>query len=108
MVHHSKCTRGAGAPNASYRTSSRSARTKTPDVQTQAPIKGEASHNPEEHIATRSSNRVFTGKASFYSYKTGRPRAGQILIAICQPPRTAACHSARKCALLILPPAGLL
>jgi rare lipoprotein A len=45
-------------------------------VQTQAPIKGEASHNPEEHIATRSSNRVFTGKASFYSYKTGKTASG--------------------------------
>jgi peptidoglycan lytic transglycosylase len=49
---------------------------KTPDVQTHAPIKGEPSHSPEEHLATQSSHRVFTGKASFYSYKMGKTASG--------------------------------
>ena len=49
---------------------------KSPDAQTQAPIEGKPSHSPEERLATRSSNRVFTGKASFYSYKTGKTASG--------------------------------
>jgi rare lipoprotein A len=49
---------------------------KSLDAQTQAPIEGKPSHSPEEHLATRSSNRVFTGKVSFYSYKTGKTASG--------------------------------
>ena len=49
---------------------------KSLDAQTQAPTEGKPSHSPEERLATRSSNRVFTGKASFYSYKTGKTASG--------------------------------
>jgi rare lipoprotein A len=48
----------------------------TPDMQTQAPAKGESSLSSNEHLATGSSHRVFIGKASFYSYKTGKTASG--------------------------------
>jgi rare lipoprotein A len=47
-----------------------------PDVQAGPPIGGESPHSSEDHSAKRSSNRVFSGKASFYSYQTGKTASG--------------------------------
>ena len=37
---------------------------------------GEPSRRPEDRSAPRSSNRVFSGKASYYSYPTGKTASG--------------------------------
>ncbi|MBR1157240.1 septal ring lytic transglycosylase RlpA family protein [Bradyrhizobium sp. JYMT SZCCT0428] len=42
----------------------------------QPPTGGETAGRPEELSAPRSSNRVFSGKASYYSYPTGKPASG--------------------------------
>jgi rare lipoprotein A len=49
---------------------------KKPDTQAGPPIGGESAHSSEDHSAKRSSNRVFSGKASFYSYQTGKTASG--------------------------------
>ena len=49
---------------------------KKPDLQARPPIGGESAHRSEDHSATRSFNRVFSGKASFYSYQTGKTASG--------------------------------
>jgi rare lipoprotein A len=49
---------------------------KKPDMQAGPPIKGESAHSSEDHPAKQSSNRVFSGKASFYSYQTGKTASG--------------------------------
>src|SRR3977135_4573986 len=40
------------------------------------PTGGEAARRPEHRSAPRSSNRVFSGKASYYSYPTGKTASG--------------------------------
>ena len=40
------------------------------------PPTGEPTRHPENRSAPRSSNRVFSGKASFYSYATGKTASG--------------------------------
>jgi rare lipoprotein A len=78
---------------------------KKPDPQAQQPpIGGESVHGSEGRSDTRSLNRIFSGKASYYSYQTEKQRAVLHSIGICQPQPTAACRSARKFALLILRP----
>jgi rare lipoprotein A len=49
---------------------------KKPDLQARPPIGGESAHGKEDRSATRSSNRVFSGKASYYSYQTGKTASG--------------------------------
>src|SRR5215831_9397365 len=49
---------------------------KKPDLQARPPIGRESAHRSEDHSATRSFNRVFSGKASYYSYQTGRTASG--------------------------------
>ena len=49
---------------------------KKPDLQARPPIGGEFAHRSEDHSATRSFNRVFSGKASYYSYQTGKTASG--------------------------------
>ena len=49
---------------------------KKPDLQARPPIGGESAHRSEDHSATRSLNRVFSGKASYYSYQTGKTASG--------------------------------
>jgi len=49
---------------------------KKPDTQAGPDIGGESAHSSEEHSAKQSSNRVFSGKASFYSYQTGKTASG--------------------------------
>ena len=49
---------------------------KKPDLQARPPIGGESAHRSEDHSATRSFNRVFSGKASYYSYQTGKTASG--------------------------------
>jgi rare lipoprotein A len=49
---------------------------KKPDVQAGPPIGEKSAHRSDEHSAKRSSNRVFSGKASFYSYKAGKTANG--------------------------------
>jgi rare lipoprotein A len=44
-----------------------------PDMQAGPSIKGDSAHS---HPAKQSSNRVFSGKASFYSYQTGKTASG--------------------------------
>lgn len=44
--------------------------------QTQAPTEREPTRTPEDRSATRSFNRVFTGKASYYSYTRGKTASG--------------------------------
>jgi rare lipoprotein A (peptidoglycan hydrolase) len=43
---------------------------------TQAPVNREVTRRSEERSAARSSKRVFSGKASFYSYRTGKTASG--------------------------------
>jgi rare lipoprotein A len=47
-----------------------------PDLQARRPIRGESAHGLEDRSATRSFNRVFSGKASYYSYQTGKTASG--------------------------------
>ena len=49
---------------------------KKPDLQARPPIGGESAHGSEDRSATRSFNRVFSGKASYYSYQTGKTASG--------------------------------
>jgi rare lipoprotein A len=49
---------------------------KKPDMQAGPPSEGESAHISGDHSAKRSSNRVFSGKASFYSYQTGKTASG--------------------------------
>lgn len=49
---------------------------KKPVLQARPPIGGESAHRSEDHSATRSFNRVFSGKASYYSYQTGKTASG--------------------------------
>ncbi|MBR1154293.1 septal ring lytic transglycosylase RlpA family protein [Bradyrhizobium sp. JYMT SZCCT0428] len=42
----------------------------------QPPTGVETAHRPEERSASRPSNRVFSGKASYYSYPTGKTASG--------------------------------
>lgn len=44
--------------------------------QTQAPTEREPTRTPEDRTATHSFNRVFTGKASYYSYPRGKTASG--------------------------------
>ena len=46
------------------------------DLQARPPIGEEFAHRSEDHSATRSFNRVFSGKASYYSYHTGKTASG--------------------------------
>jgi rare lipoprotein A (peptidoglycan hydrolase) len=46
------------------------------DPQTQPPLGGEPTRGSEDHSAPRSFNRVFFGKASYYSYRTGQTASG--------------------------------
>jgi rare lipoprotein A len=48
----------------------------TQDPQTQPPIGAEPTRGSEDRSATRSFNRVFSGKASYYSYLTGKTASG--------------------------------
>ena len=77
---------------------------KKPALQARPPTEGESAHGSEDRSATRSFNRVFSGKASYYSYQTGKTASGSSFNRICQLQRTAACRSAREFALLILQP----
>jgi peptidoglycan lytic transglycosylase len=47
-----------------------------PDLQARPPIGGESAHGSADRSATRSFNRVFSGKASYYSYQTGKTASG--------------------------------
>ena len=47
-----------------------------PDLQARPPIREESAHGSENRSATRSFNRVFSGKASYYSYQTGKTASG--------------------------------
>ena len=47
-----------------------------PALQARPPIKEESAHGSEDRSATRSFNRVFSGKASYYSYQTGKTASG--------------------------------
>jgi rare lipoprotein A len=47
-----------------------------PDLQARPPIREESAHGSEDRSATRSFNRVFSGKASYYSYQTGKTASG--------------------------------
>jgi rare lipoprotein A len=49
---------------------------KKPALQARPPIGGESAHGSDDRSATRSFNRVFSGKASYYSYQTGRAASG--------------------------------
>jgi rare lipoprotein A len=49
---------------------------KKPDLQARPPIGGESAHGSEERSVTRSVNRVFSGKAAYYSYQTGETASG--------------------------------
>jgi rare lipoprotein A len=50
---------------------------KKPDLQARPPIGGESAHRgSEDRSAARSFNRVFSGKASYYSYQTGKTASG--------------------------------
>jgi rare lipoprotein A (peptidoglycan hydrolase) len=49
---------------------------KKPRLQAQPPIGGESVQGSEDRSDTQSPNRVFSGKASFYSYKTGKTASG--------------------------------
>ena len=50
---------------------------KKPDLQARPSIGGKSAHSgSEDHSATRSFNRVFSGKASYYSYQTGKTASG--------------------------------
>ena len=49
---------------------------KKPDLQARPPIGGESAHGSKDRSATRSFNRVFSGKASYYSYQTGKTASG--------------------------------
>src|ERR1700716_3251816 len=44
------------------------------------PTGGETARRPEHRSAPRSSNRVFSGKASYYSYPTGKTASGSSFI----------------------------
>jgi hypothetical protein len=46
------------------------------DRQTQPPVGAEPTRGSEDRSATRSPNRVFSGKASYYSYRTGKTANG--------------------------------
>ena len=49
---------------------------KKPDLQARPQIGGESAHGSEDRSATRPFNRVFSGKASYYSYQTGKTASG--------------------------------
>ena len=49
---------------------------KKPDLHARPPIGAESAHHSQDHSATRSFNRVFSGKASYYSYQTGKTASG--------------------------------
>src|ERR1700747_726133 len=49
---------------------------KKPDMQAGPPSDGESTHGWGDHSAKGSSSRVFTGKASFYSYQAGKTASG--------------------------------
>ena len=49
---------------------------KKPALQAPPPIAGESAHGSEDRSAARSFNRVFSGKASYYSYQTGKTASG--------------------------------
>ena len=63
-------------PNAHAEPAPAIAEEKKPDLQARPPIGGESAHRSEDHSATRSFNRVFSGKASYYSYQTGKTASG--------------------------------
>ena len=63
-------------PNAHAEPAPATAEEKKPDLQARPPIGGESAHRSEDHSATRSFNRVFSGKASYYSYQTGKTASG--------------------------------
>jgi rare lipoprotein A len=46
--------------------------------QTQPPIVGEPTRGSKDRSATRSFKRVFSGKASYYSYRTGKTASGSL------------------------------
>ena len=50
--------------------------TRAEQTPTQAPIAAEPTRGSENRSATRSVNRVFSGKASYYSYRTGKTASG--------------------------------
>ena len=47
-----------------------------PALQARPPIGGKSANGSEDRSATRSFNRVFSGKASYYSYQTGKTANG--------------------------------
>src|ERR1700733_9443736 len=47
-----------------------------PQVQQNQPSTGVETTRPEDHSAARSSDQVFSGKASFYSYEKGKTASG--------------------------------
>jgi peptidoglycan lytic transglycosylase len=49
---------------------------KKPDLEPRPQIGGESAHGSEDRSAARSFNRVFSGKASYYSYQTGKTASG--------------------------------
>ncbi|MGX9431910.1 septal ring lytic transglycosylase RlpA family protein [Bradyrhizobium sp. LeoA1S1] len=46
------------------------------DSQSQPPVGAQPTRGSDDRSATRSSNRVFSGKASYYSYRTGKTASG--------------------------------
>jgi rare lipoprotein A len=47
-----------------------------PALKARPPIGGESAHGSEDRSAARSFERVFSGKASYYSYQTGKTASG--------------------------------
>ena len=76
MVHHSEGTRRA-APETPHAEPAPATPEETKAAQqTRPPIGGEPTHGSDGRSATRSFNRVFSGKASYYSYQTGKTASG--------------------------------
>src|SRR6516225_12312576 len=71
MVHHSECPATPHVEPAPA-----TPEEKKPDLHARPPIGAESAHHSEDHSATRSFNRVFSGKASYYSYQTGKTASG--------------------------------
>jgi len=63
-------------PNAHTEPAPATPEEKKPVLQARPPIGGESAHRSKDHSATRSFNRVFSGKASYYSYQTGKTASG--------------------------------
>ena len=69
-----------------------------PDLQARPPIREESAHGSENRSATRSFNRVFSGKASYYSYQTGKTANGSLQseFANCSTPQPAVRHESSR------------